>query len=158
MKLERIISGAQTGADQGSLKAAILLGLEPGGFIPKDGKTEAGHLSSAQIALWQLAKAPSYDYPTRTRMNIVASDGTLLIGNTMSPGSSMTIKLCHELSKPIIINPDAQSLADWLTAREIQILNVAGNRASQNPGIEARTIKLLSDTVELLRNSNNSSK
>ena len=38
----KIVSGAQTGVDQGGLLAAIDLGLEWGGWVPKGWRTEIG--------------------------------------------------------------------------------------------------------------------
>ena len=38
----KIVSGAQTGVDQGGLLAAIDLGLEWGGWVPKGWRTENG--------------------------------------------------------------------------------------------------------------------
>ena len=60
--LEKIISGGQTGADQGALDAAIKLGLDHGGWIPKGRKTEAGPLSRE----YRLKEMPTGDYNRRT--------------------------------------------------------------------------------------------
>ena len=38
----KIVSGAQTGVDQGGLLTAIDLGLEWGGWVPKGWRTETG--------------------------------------------------------------------------------------------------------------------
>ena len=40
--IKKIISGGQSGADLAGLKAAIKLGIETGGFIPKNYRTENG--------------------------------------------------------------------------------------------------------------------
>lgn len=42
MRPVRIISGGQTGADQGALVAAKQLGIETGGWTPRGFLTEAG--------------------------------------------------------------------------------------------------------------------
>ncbi len=40
--LTKIISGGQTGADRAALDAAIKMGIDHGGWIPKGRKTEDG--------------------------------------------------------------------------------------------------------------------
>ncbi len=42
MRVTRIVSGGQTGADQGALMAAKRLGLSTGGWMPQGFTTEAG--------------------------------------------------------------------------------------------------------------------
>ena len=43
----KIVSGAQTGVDLGGLLAAIELGLEWGGWVPKDWRTENGTVDAS---------------------------------------------------------------------------------------------------------------
>jgi hypothetical protein len=44
--ITKIVSGAQTRADQAGLSAAVKLNLRRGGFIPKGKKTDVGPLSN----------------------------------------------------------------------------------------------------------------
>jgi hypothetical protein len=142
--LEKIISGGQTGADQGGLEAAMLLGLQTGGIMPRGFKTEAGPRPSF-AAKFNLLADFSPAYQPRTRLNILAADATLIFGNTKSPGSALTINLCLDLSRPFRIIPfpcakiyltQKSYLLSWLEELDITILNVAGNRESTNPGIQ----------------------
>jgi hypothetical protein len=147
MLLRKIISGGQTGADQGALAAARELGLETGGLMPRDFLTEDG--PQPEIArLYGLDQSSSASYTTRTRHNIMASDGTLIFGRTGSPGSRQTYKIANQLKMPVVIVPfpmrpcpatfllETQKLTiRWLQQNEIKVLNVAGNRESVNPGI-----------------------
>jgi len=66
--IEKIISGGQTGADQGALDTAIRLGIEHGGWIPKGRKTEAGPLADK----YHLKEMPSDEYQARTEKNVVS--------------------------------------------------------------------------------------
>ena len=58
----RIVSGAQTGADQAGLDWAIAHGIPHGGWCPKGRKSEAGAIPSRYVG----AEAPSAHYLQRT--------------------------------------------------------------------------------------------
>jgi len=141
--IRKIISGGQTGADRGGLLAGELLGIETGGTAPPDFMTEVGpDLSLKKLGLVEGEPDPRV-YPKRTRKNVKNSDGTLLIGNTTSPGSKLTLRYCNELDKPRLINPTPSGLKWWIDHHKIEVLNVAGNRESKNPGIQKETFTLL---------------
>lgn len=140
--IAKIISGGQTGADQGGLAAGRLLGLETGGHAPRGWRTQDG--STPELALFGLTEDDSPAYPPRTRKNVANSDGTLFFGNSSSPGGRLTIRYCRELEKPYftVLWPDPGQVVDklpvfraWLAAERIHVLNVAGNREHTNPGI-----------------------
>jgi hypothetical protein len=136
--VKKIISGAQTGADQAGLCAAEALGLETGGTVPKGRRTCVGPLSDKTIRRWNLVEDVSSAYPPRTERNVIDSDGTVIFGNLNSPGSKLTIKLCKKHLKPYMTNPlRPQELKDWADTYHIQVLNVAGNREETNHGIFA---------------------
>lgn len=148
--IEKIISGGQTGADQGGLEAGKELGLETGGTAPQRYMTELG--TSLKLRdIYGLTEG-SYDprtYPKRTRQNVEDSDGTLLVGDINSPGSRLTARYCEDLNKPIIINPGIPFVfLRWLRDWNIKILNVAGNRESKQPGIQAMTKTFLVVTLK----------
>lgn len=147
MALKRIISGAQTGADRAGLDAALLLGLEVGGWIPHGRRTDTGPLSPEDFALYGLKEHTSSAYPPRTENNVRESDGTVLFGNMDSSGSALTIKLCKAYRRPFLCNPTTAELAAWLTANAIETLNVAGNRERTNPGVYQRTFRTLTAEV-----------
>jgi hypothetical protein len=50
MKITKIISGGQTGADQAALDAAIELGIDHGGWIPR-GEAYRGRTSTGEVSL-----------------------------------------------------------------------------------------------------------
>lgn len=128
----KIISGGQTGADQGGLVAARTLGISTGGTAPKNYMTEDG--PEPVLASYGLVEADLPTYQTRTRQNVEDSDGTAIFSTNLdSGGTRLTIKYCEQASRPYIINPNWQQLRDWAAEHDIQVLNVVGNRASKDP-------------------------
>lgn len=135
--VEQIISGGQTGADQGGSEAAVTVGLEPGGWIPLGRRTQAGRLSDEKMALYRYREHPSAAYPPRTEQNVRDSDVTLWFGSTASPGYRCTRNACTRWGKPMHVNPPAVLIREL--AKTYRIFNVAGNREESNPGIFQRT-------------------
>jgi len=147
--IEKIISGGQTGADQGGLEAGKELGLETGGTAPQMYMTELGPCLKLRYTYG--LKEGVYDpktYPKRTRKNIVDSDATVIFGLMGEPGSKLTCNICVDLGKPWVVNPnrlDFQCLIAW---HSVKVLNVAGNRESRNPGIQLRVRNFLVDALK----------
>lgn len=141
------MSGGQTGADRGALDAAIELGIEHGGFCPRGRRAEDGAIPST----YSLVETASGDYPERTRRNVVTSDGTLLLTRGRpTGGSALTERIARAESRPFLhidldagnSNPDLR-IQQWLTDNHIEVLNVAGPRASTSPGIARKVHDLL---------------
>ena len=149
MSVTRIVSGGQTGADQAGLAVARRLGIPTGGTMPEGFLTEDGPRPDLARE-YSLEQAPSLDYPVRTERNVLVADGTVIFGDMRSPGSMLTAELCGRHGRPcLVVTPGApvaaatQRLRAWLVANRIQTLNVAGNRASQAPGIAAEVEAVL---------------
>lgn len=155
MAIKKIISGGQTGADQGALDGARISGFPCGGSIPAGRRTESGALPE-EYAMTELA---SDSYPARTAKNVCDADGTLIVSNgPLSGGSLLTGRIAHECKKPCLhidfekddLSSAAQAVSAWAAANRIEILNVAGPRASSDPliyGLSRRLIaKLLSSS------------
>lgn len=149
MTLRKIISGGQTGVDQGALHGAQLAGVATGGIAARGWTTEDG---SAEELLrgFNLRECSTPGYRDRTRQNVLQSDATLLIGNAGSPGSRLTEELCDKFGKPHMLYPwpshvpmQLECVALWVGQQEIRVLNVAGNRESRNPGISRMTKRLI---------------
>lgn len=135
MKLKKIISGGQTGADRTGLECAKELGLETGGMAPKGHRTEEGY--DLSLIAYGLIESPSVSYPPRTKWNVQNSDATLWFGNLNSAGYWCTRKAAEAAHKPFLENPTTlEALAD-----QYEVINIAGNRKSTNPSV-----------VELVRN------
>jgi hypothetical protein len=145
--LTRIISGGQTGADQGGLLAGKDLGLATGGWAPKGWRTQAGPNPDLGT-IFGLREHASAFYPERTGLNVLDADGTVLFARRLTPGSALTVKYCVQHQKPCIINPSRAAFRAWLAADQIAVLNVAGNSELNDPGIAARVRQFL---VEALR-------
>jgi len=145
--VEKIISGAQTGADRAGLDAALALGLEVGGTVPKGRRTEEGPLTDEQMARYCLEESSDVDYRGRTKDNVTASDGTAIFGHVNSPGSQLTVKFCAFYRRPYVLNPNASWLREWTAENEIRTLNIAGNRESGNPGIYERVLRIVMEAL-----------
>lgn len=129
---DKIISGGQTGADQGGLVGAKEVGIPTGGIAPKGWKTETGR--EPNLKNYGLIEHQSTAYQARTKENIRLSDGTAIFSlDVESTGTVLTILTCRQLSKPYIMNPDWKQLRVWCEENKIKVLNVAGNRASKDP-------------------------
>jgi hypothetical protein len=153
--LRKIISGGQTGADQGGLEAARSLGLETGGKAPLGFKTEDGP-RPALGPMYGLEELASDEYPPRTRYNVVDSDATVIFGRTSETGSRMTRRMCKESHKPCLVIEEfdensLELLRSFVTMYEVETLNVAGNRESKNYGIQRKVrnylVEALGDAV-----------
>ena len=138
--IKKIISGGQTGADRAALDTAINLGIPHGGWIPKGRKAEDGSLSDK----YELQELPTDSYPERTEQNVIDSDGTLIISHgSLTGGSGYTRKMAMKQSKPwfhIDLNKTPTFHAGiliegWISKNRIEILNVAGPRASKDSQI-----------------------
>ncbi len=147
--ITKIISGGQTGADQAGLAAAKALGIETGGTAPPKYRTEAGSRVFLLKTCYGLTEgeADRTIYRKRTRQNIIDSDGTVIFGQTYERGTQLTINICEQLEKPYVINPKKDLFLRWVVNHKIQVLNVAGNRESKNPGIYDKVYKYLIDTL-----------
>lgn len=152
--LEKIISGGQTGADQGALDAAIEAGLAHGGWIPKGRKTESGPLPAA----YQLKEMPTTAYPPRTARNVAEADATVIVSHgPLKGGSLLTQTLARNQAKPVLhldlsqtaAFAAARQLSDWLRESGIRVLNVAGPRASEDPAIYQKTRDIITTAILL---------
>lgn len=138
MRPELIISGGQTGADQGGLEGAKRIGIETGGYMPKGCRTEAGPRPDL-LLLYNMKEHPSDLYPPRTRANAELADATVWFGKTNSAGYVCTFNAVERYGKKWLENPTYEQLAQWCIDWKVKILNVAGNRESRNIGLHAKT-------------------
>jgi hypothetical protein len=138
LRVWRVISGGQTGADRGALEAAIELGIQHGGHCPAGRRAEDGRIPDR----YRLIETESADYAVRTERNVLGADGTLLVTRgAPTGGSALTAALARKHNRPFL-HVDLDSAGDpraavreWLAAGQIRCLNVAGPRESSCPGI-----------------------
>ena len=134
-----ILSGGQTGVDRAALDAALAHGVPHGGWCPRGRRAEDGRIPER----YRLRETSSADYAERTRRNASTSDATLLLARgPLLGGTALTLEILQELERPhLLADPDrldgARAVADWVAARAFQTLNVAGPRASTDPGVYA---------------------
>lgn len=144
LRPSRIVSGGQTGADQGGLFAAEDLGIPTGGWAPKGYRTERGPMPELLRDRFKLQEAPTADYAVRTRRNVVDADGTIIFGDVRSAGSWLTQTEVRMAKRPLLINPPSgAAIRAWMMAHGAFSVNVAGNRESKNPGLQERVRKML---------------
>ncbi len=151
--LLKVISGGQTGVDRGALRAAKAAGVATGGWMPPGWLAEDGS-HPEYAALYGMRACTTGSYPERTRRNIEDSDATLILaGIVLSPGTELTISLCGELVKPLVVfDPASVSVAECVAVlQDVTVVNVAGNRESTSPGVERWTEHFLGDVFAALR-------
>lgn len=139
----KIVSGGQTGVDRAGLDAAIELGWEYGGWIPKGRIAEDGIVPPE----YEKMKESSGGYPERTKANVRDSNATLIIVPKLplSRGTMLTLKTAERQLRPHFVismceeNPELK-VRDWLNsfvpAESPFVLNIAGPRESKAPGIQ----------------------
>jgi hypothetical protein len=102
--LTKIISGGQTGADQGGLEAGRELGLATGGTAPYNYMTECGpQMAALQTYGLVAGKYDPRTYPKRTEQNVKDADATVIFGNVNEVGSNLTFKLCIKHKKTVAL-------------------------------------------------------
>jgi hypothetical protein len=146
----KIVSGGQTGVDQGALEAAISLKIAHGGWCPAGRIAENGTVPMR----YQLQEHASSYYPDRTAQNVIDSDATLVLyRKTPSGGTALTQKICRRERKPFLsvrIDDPAnarEQIVSWLGLVRPEVLNIAGPRESNAEGIYEQTRALLTDVL-----------
>ncbi len=157
MKISKIISGGQTGVDRAALDAAIKNNIPHGGWCPKGRKAEDGIIPNKYL----LEETFTDDYSERTKLNIHDSGGTLVLVNKIpvdvNDGTILTMNYTKEEKKPLLVvaldNSDLVSIIKhWMTENSIQVLNIAGPRESQSPGIYNAGFEVLHKFLLIVNN------
>lgn len=152
----KIVSGGQAGADRAALDAALEKGLRIGGYVPQGRWAEDGPIDARYTGLVELDSAEPAD---RTRCNVETTDGTLIFSHgKLSGGSLLTWQIARNARKPclhmdLLANADSATIEKillWLRTQDIEILNVAGPRASKDPEIYDAVYRVLTQAFEKL--------
>jgi hypothetical protein len=153
---EKVVSGGQTGADQGALDAALELGHPCGGWCPKGRKSEDVPIPDR----YPLLEHSSGQYQDRTEANVRDSDGTLIFTyGRPTGGTRLTLELARKLDKPYLVfdldfdpvNVDPEKVWNWGWEHEVFILNVAGPRESKQPGTQILVKAIVGRILEFAR-------
>ncbi len=147
-----IVSGGQTGVDQGALDAALDRGVRCGGWCPEGRRSETGMIP----ARYPVHELVGSDYCERTRQNVVDSDGTAIIFDAvLEGGTRLTAEYCGQEGKPHVLidaatlsrSESVDRLGSFIRDNDIEVLNVAGPRASKWRGAHAYTHLLLTELL-----------
>ena len=149
IKIIKIVSGGQTGADRAALDAALECGVPHGGWCPKGRLAEDGIIPLK----YNLTERATASYSERTKANVADADLTLIFSHgPLTGGSLLTQQFAEELGKPCvhmdlnIVDAMSSSRSTYAKKRDEDIastfrkhsnivLNVAGPRASGDPQI-----------------------
>lgn len=153
----KIVSGGQTGADQAGLDFALQHGIPHGGWCPKGRINENGVIPDC----YHLMETESSDYDERTERNVIDADATVVfsLSEILTGASKLTHELAKKHHKPCLpihgkrVNP-GKALSEFLRRHSIRVLNVAGPRASTEPGIGPFVMKVLNEARSAFMGSN----
>jgi hypothetical protein len=151
-----IVTGGQSGVDRAAMDLALELGLPLRGFCPKGRLAEDGPIA----ARYPLQENDSELPEVRTELNVIYSDGTLIITEGVpKDGTPLTEQSAAHHNKPVFnmdLNqaPDVAAFWNWFRINSIQNLNIAGPRESHAPGkIYARSREILGQLFQGFFNS-----
>ena len=138
--INEIISNARIGAARAGLEAARNVGLFCGGWCPKGCNAEDRKVSDEYL----LQETDSADYSEHIEMNVKHSDGTIIftVGES-TDSAALIIEFAKKHQKPIlpidlsrsVLKSLSDEISSWIGRNNIQILNVAGSKESENSGI-----------------------
>lgn len=140
MRMLKVISGGQTGADQGGLLGAVDAGFDTGGYAPKNFLTEKG--PDPSLARFGMIDS-GLDYVGRTRMNAAEADVTFWFGTGDSRGFFATRRECKNAGKSFVVEPTSEHISTYIKEHNCHIINIAGNRESLSPGTCDRVRKII---------------
>ncbi len=153
--MQKAISGGQSGADIGAVKAAKTCGIITGGYMPKGWLTEDGPRPE-YATIYGMTEHPQPGWTARTESNVLGSSATviLIIGKMpLAGGSGKTWSYCRYWNRPCWIQDIENEhgplmLSQWL--RSHKVVNFAGPRESKKPGIAEQAELFLIDTFNRL--------
>ena len=165
--VRKILSGAQTGADQGALEVAKYdLGIETGGFMTSDYMTKEGARPDFKTE-YGMQTTDSTNYPSRSKRNIDSSDASIAfrlkpsLGTDKSIGYARIRKWKQVLStskddghRPILVLNNADNtiknrkkIREFIDRNGPRVLNIIGNSEEKSPGLQKSVRALLNDAL-----------
>jgi hypothetical protein len=133
----QLLSGGQTGVDRAALDVALALGIPCAGWCPR-GRRAADGVIAARYPLRETAGA---EYAERTRRNVREADATLVLASgALTGGTLYTVQVAQRLGRPWrVVEPQAPAewarVIAWIEANRVGVLNLAGPREEEAPGI-----------------------
>ena len=160
-RVARIVSGGQSGVDRAALDVARAANIPYGGWCPKGGWAEDYRSPPGVRADYPgLDETPSAHIEQRTLWNVRDSDATLIVtaaraARRPSPGTRLASLAADELDRPCLVvatdevDPVSRAHAFLESLPPGAVLNVAGPRESEAPGIYAEARTLLAAIFEI---------
>jgi hypothetical protein len=101
MTIRKMISGGQTGADRAALDWAIENQVPHSGYCPKGRLAEDGPIPTS----YALLETKTDKYPERTKLNVEASDATLVVvgESKLTRGSKLTVTHAQKKHKSVLV-------------------------------------------------------
>ena len=124
--------------DRAALDVARKHEIECGGWCPAGRLDEFGKIPDQ----YPVQELQAGGFTERTLQNVKDSDGTVVIySSQIGGGTKQTVRLCVDLKRPhelvdaskIRAGDAASLITDFVRAKKIKILNVAGPRQSEWP-------------------------
>ena len=158
MSITRIISGGQTGADQGALDAAIRLNVSHGGWIPKARSSDAAFLDPERYGLTIMESTGYANFAQCRERNVMDADGSLILscGPLQGP-CAMTDRLARKHKKPVYqydldVYTDLtgiRKIHQWSLDNAICTLNVCGPLERENKDIYKEALHVIESLLRL---------
>jgi Circularly permutated YpsA SLOG family/Domain of unknown function (DUF6794) len=146
--IKKIVSSGQTLAGRAGLDVAIELGIQHGGWTSMGRRAQDRELFSR----YNLQETGNIGFSQSAELNILESDGTLILTHGRPKGGSQPIqqvsKKHHRPCLYIDLNEigeakAVQIIAAWIEARKMKTLNVTGLRGDKDPEIHEATKRIL---------------
>ena len=156
MRLQKIVSGGQTGVDRAALDTAMAHGVDVGGWCPKGRRAEDGDIPER----YPLKETPTAAYEQRTAWNVRDSDGTLIITDgALEGGTALTLSEAKQQGRAVLhVRVDdpvpVEMIRAWGEEHDVQVMNVAGPRASEVEGIDDGACAILNAFLDALSTAN----
>ena len=132
-----LVSGGQSGVDRAVLDAALHQGVPVTGWCPAGRWAEDGKLSHR----YPLRATPARDTAQRTIWNVHLGDALLVLNDgNQSEGTALAVHAAGWMKRPVLLQNTCnapEKTAGWILAGNYQVINVAGPRESEAPGIYA---------------------
>lgn len=155
MRIAKIVSGGQTGADRGGWDAALYCEIPIGGWVPLGRKAEDGFIPAKYT---DLRETDSEDYRVRTEANVVDSEATVVFCyGPPSGGGKLTVAFAKKHRRPCLTvdlntprDQVVKAVVDWLKTKcpaGNGVLNVAGTRGTKAPEIQQVVMIRMVDVI-----------
>ncbi len=145
MKINKIISGGQTGADRAAFDFALENNFKISGFVPKNRLAEDGVISGKYP---NLIETETENCAERTELNVKNSCATLILSHgKLTDGSLLTEEFAQKYEKPCLhvdflesgFEQAVEKTKKWLESLDCENLNIAGSRHSEDSLIYEKT-------------------